>query len=431
VLAITSGGQISCNGSVLGGSFVIELYYIGNTAYQENSALAWWGPITASSTGASVADPRPTITGITLSASTFTGGAASGTTVGTITVQTSGLGGSFAGTLSLTGTNAASFQIVGSTLETSGVVANGSYSINIVATQSIMIGSPFTQAETITGSSGGLTAPAVAAANGFNTLVFNADFLSTTDVATTAGQSTGAKLYWAPSGLTPSFTINTGAGSGVTAGATGVLTMNGWTGTSFGPILTSTPPGSTNTVTTGVWQHGYWEARMQFGATVAGSGAPGGIHEPAFWLDDVRNLTAGTYHFAETDIMEYFPNGTAGSTANAINTMHNWFDNGGSYSDAFNTNTSNFDSSHQPNDGAWHTYGMLWTGNGTTGQVSFYYDGILTTHQGGKQFYALDINGSPTATFTAMENTKMIIEMTCAGSGWPVNFDFVRVWIGP
>jgi hypothetical protein len=281
----------------------------------------------------------------------------------------------------------------------------------------------------------GLSAPAVAAANGFHTNVFNADFLVTTDVATTQAQTTGAKLYWPPAGiLTPSFSINTGAGSGVTAGATGILTINGWTGTSFGPNLTTTPPNATTANTAagaGAWNHGYYEARMQFAATVAGSGAPGGIHEPSFWLKDTKDLTAGTYHFAETDIMEYFPNGTSGSTANLINTCHNWFDNAGTYSDQFNTNTTNFDSSHQPTDGAWHTYGMLWTGNGTTGQLSFYYDGILTTHQSGVQFYALDINGTPTAALTAMENALMAIQISAAGSGWPVNFDFIRVWRGP
>jgi hypothetical protein len=195
--------------------------------------------------------------------------------------------------------------------------------------------------------------------------------------------------------------------------------------------LATTPPNATASTTIGCWNHGYFEARIRFGATVAGSGAPGGIHEPSFWLKDTRNLTPGVYHFAEADIMEYYPNGRAGSTANLINTLHNWNDNNGSYSDVFNTNSTNFDSSHQPTDGAWHTYGMLWTGNGTTGQVSFYYDDILTTHQSGAQFYALDINGSPNAIMTSMENAQMAIQISAAGSGWPVSFDYIRVWRAP
>lgn len=101
--------------------------------------------------GAPVPGGAPSITAVTLSNNSFTGGSPSGTVVGAISVTMSS--GSFTGTLSLSGTNAASFQIVGSNLETNGVVANGTYSINIVATQGGAGGSPFTQPETITGSS--------------------------------------------------------------------------------------------------------------------------------------------------------------------------------------------------------------------------------------------------------------------------------------
>lgn len=59
VLTITAGAQIALNGTVLGGSSVVELYYTNHTAYQMNSSNAWFGPITASSTGSAVADPRP------------------------------------------------------------------------------------------------------------------------------------------------------------------------------------------------------------------------------------------------------------------------------------------------------------------------------------------------------------------------------------
>lgn len=271
--------------------------------------------------------------------------------------------------------------------------------------------------------------PSQAAAAGFTTLAFNSDFTSASEVATSSGQTTGANLYWA-SGCSPSVTVNTSAGTGATADAFGVLTINGWTGTSFGPNLSTVPPNATSSTTVGVWNHGYFESRMQFGATVAGSGAPGGIQEPGFWLKDARNLTSagsGSYHFAETDIMEYYPNGTAGSSGKYISTLHNWFDNASTYTDQFNNNSTNYDSSHQPTDGLWHTYGMLWTGNGTTGQVSFYFDDILCTHSG-VQYYALDITGSPTAVFTAMENAKMFLNLTAASSGWPVSFDWIRVW---
>jgi hypothetical protein len=91
-----------------------------------------------------------TIIGITLSNNTFTSSSPSGTVVGAISVQTSG--GAFTGSLSVTGTDASSFQIVGNNLETQGTPGAGTYSINIVATQGGATGSPFTQAETITGS---------------------------------------------------------------------------------------------------------------------------------------------------------------------------------------------------------------------------------------------------------------------------------------
>ena len=98
-----------------------------------------------------------TITSVTLSNNGFTGGSPSGTVVGSISVGMSF--GTFNGSLSLTGTNASDFQIVGNNLETNGVVPNGTYNFNIVATQTGAGGSPFTQAETITGTTGSSESP--------------------------------------------------------------------------------------------------------------------------------------------------------------------------------------------------------------------------------------------------------------------------------
>lgn len=141
IFSISSGATILYDGVLLGGAAVTELYYINtgavspatnHTCYQLGSGT-WWGPVTATSLGSSVPDPRPTIvSGITLSNSGFPGGSASGTVVGTITVSVS-QGPAYAGAVTITGTNAADFQISGSNLETQGVVANGSYSINLVA----------------------------------------------------------------------------------------------------------------------------------------------------------------------------------------------------------------------------------------------------------------------------------------------------------
>jgi hypothetical protein len=103
-----------------------------------------------------------TITAVNLSGTTFLGGAGSaGTVIGTATVTLSPGSPPASGVVwSLTGTDAARFLINSST----GVLSVGasdqavaSYSINIVATRAGYTGSPFTQPETITGVSAGLT----------------------------------------------------------------------------------------------------------------------------------------------------------------------------------------------------------------------------------------------------------------------------------
>ena len=93
------------------------------------------------------------ITAVNLSNGSFTGGAPTGTVVGAISVAMSPAAPAFSGTLALSGANASSFQIAGANLQTKGVVPAGTYHINVVATQAGATGSPFTQAETITGTS--------------------------------------------------------------------------------------------------------------------------------------------------------------------------------------------------------------------------------------------------------------------------------------
>src|SRR5919201_6222206 len=102
------------------------------------------------------------IAAISLSSNSFTGGAPSGTVVGAISVTMSPAAPAFSGSLSLAGTNASQFQIVGGNLATKGVVAAGTYQVNIVATESGVGGSPFTQAEAITGNNPAPPPPPVA-----------------------------------------------------------------------------------------------------------------------------------------------------------------------------------------------------------------------------------------------------------------------------
>jgi hypothetical protein len=126
-----------------------------------------WGASTSSNLAVQI-NAGQAITAVSLSNSTFTGGAPSGTVVGAISVTLSPSSPAFSGSLSLSGTNASQFQIVGSNLETNGAVPAGSYSLNIVATATGLTGSPFTQAETITG----IAPPSVAQAPGPSQTLF-------------------------------------------------------------------------------------------------------------------------------------------------------------------------------------------------------------------------------------------------------------------
>lgn len=138
------GSNLETNGVVAAGT-----YHINLTATQ---AGATGSPFTQ--TNIPVIGTAQTIASVGLSPTTFVGGSPTGTVVGAITVGMSF--GSFTGTLSLTGTNASSFQLSSTSLpanlETNGTVAAGTYSLNIVATQSGAAGSPFTQPETVTGT---------------------------------------------------------------------------------------------------------------------------------------------------------------------------------------------------------------------------------------------------------------------------------------
>lgn len=89
--------------------------------------------------------PAPTyIYGISLSSTSISEGAASGTVVGAIQVNVTGT--PFSGSLTLSGTNAGAFQIINSNLCIKGVVPQGTYSITLTATQTTNAdGSPFSQ----------------------------------------------------------------------------------------------------------------------------------------------------------------------------------------------------------------------------------------------------------------------------------------------
>ena len=113
-------------------------------------AAAWEASVTQS-LGITVTQSQ-SIASVNLSTSTFTGGAPSGTVVGAISVTMSPTSPAFSGSIALTGTDAGKFQIAGTNLETNGIIPAGTYHINIVPTESGVLGSGTAHPFTITGA---------------------------------------------------------------------------------------------------------------------------------------------------------------------------------------------------------------------------------------------------------------------------------------
>lgn len=282
-----------------------------------------------------------------------------------------------------------------------------------------------------------LSAPSQAAAAGFSTLVFNDDFNTLTTIAPTASPSSGYNWYWDAAGVTSSgqYSVNTTAVPGVYDGqpaaagkSVGVLSIFTSNVTYNSDLKTTFQSQSGSNFSSGCWNHGYFEAYIQFNHTVIGSGGSS-TGWPSFWLWAVEAYSPVLGKItAECDIMEYFPSGASGSTGTYICTLHNWANTNSvaAGTDDFNTNSHNTPGS-QPSDGGWHTYGCLWQGNGTTGTVQFYFDNVLQTLNGVSSFTLTGSGSSPTAGLSAMENDHMSIILGSA-TGWPINVDWVRVW---
>jgi hypothetical protein len=294
------------------------------------------------------------------------------------------------------------------------------------------------------------TPPVQAVAAGFTNLVFDDEFTTRTTVAPAKTYPPSGYNWYRHGDIEPhDISVNTGAGGGATAGATGVLTIDN-TPDVFNGVLQTVPANATGSQRAGTWQHGYFEARIQYSSTVTGNGGRKNGW-PSFWLWAVQALSpVQGQKTAECDIFEALPLGAAGASSQAINTLHNW-ENSRDYaaqSNLFNTGSNNLQASlvdstesAQPTDGRWHTYGCLWTSNGNgSGTVRFYYDGFLIVHQRGvttvltgtnQRLAPGQISGDTMGTsLTAMESDNMFIYLGTA-QGWPMNVDWVRVWQEP
>jgi beta-glucanase (GH16 family) len=388
-LVVQANGTLDANSSN-----VVKLGWAGNKIHQENNFVppGWWysdpvsPPVWIGENDPTLVAGPLTITGISLSNASFTGGAPSGTVVGTISVLTTG--GAYSGSLALTGTDAGRFAVSSGSLVTSGVVAAGNYNFNIVATQAGAIGSPYTSAKTVTASSGGTSG----FLNGYH-LTFDweaNDFVN--NPTPTAGKFTttlssglrylgnGDQEYWADSstGQNP-FSLSNGV---LNIAATYVGSGN-------------TPGGGSLSYVSGLFttqgffsqKYGYFEMRAKL---------PAGVGMwPAFWMLDTDSNVGGMWP-PELDVLEAFgaPNsGGEGGTNKAHWGVHS--QNAGQEAGGWVTLGS--DGTTQ-----FHTYGVLWT----SATLTFYYDGV-----------------SVASTATPTDYTKqmyMIVNLAVGGT-WPGN----------
>jgi hypothetical protein len=151
------------------------------------------------------------------------------------------------------------------------------------------------------------TAPPQASTVGYSRLAFDDEFNS---VATISPDGSGSYKWYTTNFFDPSAMLPT-SGYKVNNGYLTILTDA--SGYSYG-IATATP-----TQTSGVWQHGYFEARIRFNPT----GYQGSAW-PAFWsysLEGALSSVPDGGYFSELDFMECYP---WGSSCAYITTVHQW-----------------------------------------------------------------------------------------------------------
>lgn len=242
--------------------------------------------------------------------------------------------------------------------------------------------------------------PAQAAAAGFKTLAFDDEFNST---ATISPNNSGTYNWYMYNPYSTSAELNM---SNLSV-ANGCLTIQtDLSGYSDGlSTIDSAKP------TTGTFQHGYFEARMQFYP----AGWQGGAW-PAFWSYAIESLQ-GKSPFAELDFIEAYPGGLGGATQGAngvtlLTTVHQWTTIAGANVSVQQPNDiptlpANFDYN------AFHIYGCLWA----TDSVTWYIDNQQV----------MKVATGPGTAFTALEQDHMFL-LLGTGTNWPVTYDYVHVW---
>lgn len=334
------GGQIDNHGVLLGGSSVIQLYYIDHCAFQFNGT-DWYGPITSGGTGAlPLTSPLPTTS---LSNSSLSAGQPSGTVVGTLSTTTglpSGtIGtGAYTWTYTLTGAGSGNFAISGSNLQTA--IANlsgGPYSFTVRATNAAVSGGAFfTLSVTIAIGTGFVATPI----DGTYALTFDEEFNGSAYDSNVWWNQLNTTWYNANSGTTPANVTVSGSAAIL---ALTLRTPGNFTSYDGVLMFTKTAVADGNA---GNW---YIEARCRLPA-------PNNTgFWPAFWLNHFPDGT-----FPEVDINEWYGN----QPNNLPATYH---DPGGiAVGGSPDVGLGNLGNSY-------HVYGFLWTPS----VLTWYVDGVV------------------------------------------------------
>jgi beta-glucanase (GH16 family) len=237
------------------------------------------------------------------------------------------------------------------------------------------------------------TPPAAATAAGFSKLVFDDEFNSPSTIS--PGATGGYNWYptnWDGVATPASYYSVSG----------GCLTINSDI-SGYSDALATTSSSETSQA----WQHGYFEASIQYNPDGWISGA-----WPAFWSYSIEQLEgdvpSGT-PFAELDFMECYPV-AQNRACTYITTIHQWT---GSTDTAQNSN-NNVPTVPAGTDWTkFHTYAMSWTKD----QVQWLFDGAVVT----------TVATGPGTPYTALENDFMTMILG-TGKNWPMQVNWVHVW---
>ena len=211
---------------------VVKLYYSNHTVYQQNSAGGWWSKTKSSDAWTTATDPTPVTPPVTPPKPTESAEGTSVTTAGPAITNSIGE----LWTLSNTGAQPMQVAVNGTPDTTTALVVKLYYSNHMVY-QSNSAGGWWSKTKSsdawttatdptgtapvtppVTPPSGTVAAPAQAASAGYNRLVFEDDFITTSTIAKAQFDKSGYNWYFAQRNGQPAnpneWTVNTGANAG-------------------------------------------------------------------------------------------------------------------------------------------------------------------------------------------------------------------------